>query len=133
MKMKILNANDPNFVEKFREAVGAEPGESIELAIPQFDRIDGQSVPLIPADLSALPKMTENELRLLGCQRWDENHWLYPGEWYDFIPEGHPMLCIDGSTVIFEKGKTDNDTRFGALAYGFLRIPEGSGKPDPKT
>ena len=131
--IKIINLNDPNAGEQLREAIGLEPGEKLEVYQPQFDRIDGQSVPPIPADLSALPKMTENELRLLGCQRWDENHWLYPGEWYDSIPEGHPMLCIDGSTVIFEKGKTDNDTRFGALAYGFLRIPEGSGGTDSQT
>lgn len=119
--MKVLNANDPNFAEQFREAVGAKPGEEIHIKTPQFERTDGHRVPDPPADLSLLPKMTENELRLLGCQKWDGDHWLYPGEWYDKIPEGHEMLCIDGTTEKFKKGETDDDTRMGALAFGFLR------------
>lgn len=127
----ILDANDPDFAEQFREAVGLELGESLEIITPQFTRTDG-IVPALPQinfiDLHKLPPAT---LRAIGCSAWDEPDangkqlWLLPGEWYDHIPEGMPLVCIDGKTEPFERGKTDDDTRFGCLAYG-ITIDVGS-------
>ncbi|MBZ9894194.1 hypothetical protein LB545_07535 [Mesorhizobium sp. BR1-1-6] len=123
----ILDMNDPQFAEKLRAAIGAEPGETIEVHTPQFERTDGLTVPKPLIDFTKLPSLFEETLKAIGCQKWDEPDndgnilWLYPAEWYDHIPEGHVMRCIDGNDYPFKRGETDDDMRFGALAYGFLR------------
>lgn len=123
----VLDMDDPQFAEKLRAAIGAEPGEPIEVRTPQFDRTDGLTVPKPIMDFARLPALFEETLKQIGCQKWDEPDkdgnvlWLYPAEWYDHIPEGHVMRCIDGHDYPFKHGETDDDMRFGALAYGFLR------------
>jgi len=78
-------------------------------------------------DFSALPLLDEVTLKAIGCQKWDDPNaeglvlWLYPGEWYNHIPEGLMMRCIDGTDSPMQHGVTDDDTRYGALAYGFMR------------
>jgi len=54
--------------------------------------------------------------------RADATHelWLFPAEWYDAIPNGFPLTCIDGTIEQFVRGKTDDDRRFGMLAYGLM-------------
>lgn len=122
----VLDANDHDFAEQLREAIGTEPGETIEIMTPQFTRTDGL-VPSLPqinfADLHKLPTET---LKAIGCCPWDEPNekgealWLFPGEWYDHIPEGMPLTCIDGTTAPFKRGETDDDIRFGCIAYGVV-------------
>lgn len=51
----------------------------------------------------------------------DMDIWLIPGEWYDYIPDGYLLTDICGRQEPFKRGKTDNDIRFGCLAYGILR------------
>lgn len=46
--------------------------------------------------------------------------WLLPAEWYDSIPNGFPVIDINGCLEQFERGKTDDDRRFGMLAYGVI-------------
>lgn len=46
---------------------------------------------------------------------------LIPGEWYNSIPEGFELIDICGHKELFKKGETDNDIRFGCLAYGIIR------------
>lgn len=122
----ILDAGDPDFAEQFREAVGLKPGEPLEIITPQFTRTDG-IVPALPQiNFSDLHKLPVETLKAIGCGAWDdpnakgEQLWLLPGEWYSHIPEGMPLVCIDGTTEPFENGKTDNDIRFGCLAYGII-------------
>ena len=122
----ILSMDDPNFAEQLREAIGAKPGEPIEFITPQFNRTDGLQVPKPLMDFAKLPMLAEETLRAIGCQKWDEPEngkvlWLYPAEWYDYIPDGTEVVDINGETKIFKRGETDNDRRFGALSYGFLR------------
>lgn len=47
--------------------------------------------------------------------------WLFPHEWYDIIPDGFIVTGLYGEQFQFEKGKTDNDRRFGCLGYGIMR------------
>lgn len=123
----MLNINDPDFAEKFREAIGAKPGEPIEFVTPQFDRTDGLTVPLPICDFDRLPELSVETLKAIGCQRWDEPDaegnvlWLYPAEWYPHIPDGTTITDINGQTEAFKRGETDDDMRFGALPYGFVR------------
>jgi hypothetical protein len=121
----VLDMKDPNFAKNFANAIGAKEGDTINLITPQFERQDGLTIKYIPKtieEFDALKSMPDDKLRELGLQLWDTNHWLYPAEWYDFIPDGYEMVCISGEVEKFEKGVTDDDMRFGALAYGFIGV-----------
>ncbi len=46
---------------------------------------------------------------------------LFPGEWYNVIPEGFIVTGLFGEQYPHKKDKAANDIRFGCLAYGFQR------------
>lgn len=119
----VLRMDDPDFAEKFTRAVGLKKGDILQITTPQFDRTDGLQVHLPDIDFTALPMMSEATLKAMGCQKWEESGilWLFPAEWYDYIPEGLIVHSINGKSYPFERGKTSSDRRFGALAYGFKR------------
>lgn len=50
-----------------------------------------------------------------------EKHFLFPGEWYDAIPNGFEVIDIFGQREKFIHGTIDNDCRHGNLPYGFVR------------
>lgn len=61
-----LNADDPDFVEQFRKALGLKPGEKIEIVTPQFERTDGRSITYFPRtveEYAALPQYREDTLK----------------------------------------------------------------------
>lgn len=123
----VLDMNSPTFAEDLRETLGIKPGESIQVMTPQFDRTGGLQVPMPLLDFAKLPALSEETLKAIGCQKWDEPDaagnvlWLFPAEWYEHIPEGTSIISISGERKVFKKGETDDDRRFGALAYGFKR------------
>ena len=125
--LTILDLNAPDFVERLKEAIGLKPGEKPEIMTPQFTRTDGLTVPVPIIDFTKLSTLSEETLKAIGCQKWDEPNaagdvlWLFPYEWYDHIPNGLEIVDINFEKETFEGGKTDNDTRFGALAFGFMR------------
>lgn len=122
----VLNADSPDFAEQFCEAIGVEPGGTIEIVTPQFKRTDGLVPPLPQVNFAELSNLPAETLKAIGCQKWDEpnadgeTHWLYPHEWYGIIPDGTPIVSISGEKELFQRGVTDDDMRFGALAYGFM-------------
>jgi len=100
--------------------------DKIRIITPQFERTDGLKVAVpIKEDFDNLDKFSEKYLKSLGLQVWNKDpekiHWLFPKEWYDHIPEGYKVVSIIGDIEKFQKGKTDDDIRFGALAYGFIQ------------
>ena len=125
--MEMLNINDPEFAKKFAAALGVDDLSECEFVTPQFHRTDGV-IPSAPPqsleewlELTTLPK---ERLRQKGLGIWDDEnglHWLYPGKWYNYIPEGLPVISINGDVEIFHKGETDDDIRFGCLAYVFIQ------------
>ena len=65
--------------------------------------------------------MSKEALVKIGMGQWGEHGlWLFPYQWYDHIPEGMELMCIDGTTEPFKKGVTDDDYRFGCLAFGIV-------------
>lgn len=93
----------------------------INLITPQFDREDDVDVMDAPAsrrDFEALRECDDDELAELGLRRWSEDLWLFPHEWYDHIPKGFEIETINDKLEAFDPGQTDNDKRFGVLAYG---------------
>jgi hypothetical protein len=123
----ILDMDSPTFAADFANAIGLQPGEKLEIVTPQFERTDDMQVPVLVDfnDWENLHKKDEATLRALGFGVWDETekgkHWLFPKEWYDIIPDGHPITDISGNQEEFKRGETDDDYRFGCLAFGFIQ------------
>lgn len=128
----VLRLDDPNFVEKFRDAIGLRPGEQLEIVTPQFERTDGKRItyiPKTPEEFAALRMLSRDQRKALGMGPWEKRVdgpelWLFPKEWYDSIPAGTEIVDINYEPEKFEPGKTDNDYRFGVLAFGFLFAAE---------
>lgn len=75
-------------------------------------------------DFSKLKELSAQELILLGLSRWQLNHgtvYLFPKSFYDQIPDGFEVTDIRGETKSFKHGETDDDTRFGYLAFGIFK------------
>ncbi len=126
--IKMLDINDPDFNEQFREALGLKDGDTLQIVTPQFTRTNGIVVTWVPKTVEEyefLKLLKPDNLIRIGCQRWSsddlETHWLYPSEWYHHIPDGFPITSICGETKPFVSGETSDDIRFGALAYGFIQ------------
>lgn len=117
-----------------RQAIGAGPDEVVLVKTPQFDRLPTDQVPAeAPAGWLAFLKLYEltgAQLRTLGLGNWDGGLFLLPHEWYTHIPRGFPLECIDGTIERFEPGITDDDKRFGCLAYGVRIGPPNDGEDD---
>lgn len=132
---------------KIRKAIGAGPDDNVEVTTPQFERPAGEPPPMAAptsvAGFDALRTMTDAQRLELGMRRWGrpEPHdlavplrkgskkadlsgspmlWLFPGEWYSKIPPGYEIVDISYYIEKFKRGKTDNDIRFGCLAFGVL-------------
>lgn len=119
----------------------------LRIRTPQFRREPGAPAPAAPPqDAQAwedLRKLDRKALRELGLRPWNdptaddsENAhdakdsplktyvlMLFPGEWYEHIPEGYKIVDIFGVREVFEAGTTDNDIRFGCLPFGILVAP----------
>jgi len=126
--MKVLNMSDKDFTDKLCKSLGVKSLEKVVFKTPQFERTDGKNIIYFPEtrdEYSKLVTLNDYILKDMGCQIWNrtENttHWLYPGEWFDFIPEGTIVTSISGATEIFVKNKFDDDIRFGALSFGFIQ------------
>ena len=123
---EILNINDPDFSEKFIKAIGLKPGETLQIVTPQFERTDGV-IPCLPNDCwEAVASLDAQSLREIGCLPWDEPDengkqlMVFPYQWYNFIPNGYEITDIFGNEETFEKGKTDDDRRYGCLSFGVM-------------
>ena len=50
-----------------------------------------------------------------------EKVWLFPVEWYEHIPEGYIVTDLLQKTEKFQKETHESDSKFGCLAYGFVK------------
>lgn len=95
----------------------------VRIYLPRFDRpATWPKVKPAPVPFERVREMTKAELLVLGCTWWDGRLMLFPVEWYDVIPVGFVVETINGAKKAFKPGKTDNDTRFGALAFGVPHV-----------
>lgn len=117
--------NDKGVCEVVSSPVFREPGYP-----------DPAGAPFDAEAWASLSAMAPAALRELGLRPWNDPAdpedddgrnfgggvlWLIPGEWYRHIPEGMALTCINGERTTFCTGETDNDIRFGCLAYGIVR------------
>ena len=125
----ILDTKDKDFADKLAKALGVNSLNEINFIFPEFERTDGRKInytPTTPEEYEALKQLDSESLRDIGCQIWDKENgvvtWLYPYEWYNFIPNGTKVVTINGKIESFERGIADDDKRFGALSFGFAQI-----------
>ncbi|GMV17984.1 MAG: hypothetical protein AMXMBFR56_62080 [Polyangiaceae bacterium] len=115
---------------ELREALGVGPDEPVTVFTPQFERLPTMSAPgAPPTDWEALRGMDKAALQGLGMGAWNDPSepedpfdgatlMVFPGEWYSSIPEGFEVTDINNQDEVFKPGVTDNDIRFGYLAFG---------------
>ena len=127
----MLDMASPTFADDLCDAIGVKPGDTVQIMTPQFDRTDGKAVPSPVADphfWRTLHEWSIEDLKGIGLQIWEKDEkgtlLLFPAEWYDYIPEGYTVTVINGKDEIFHKGVSDDDRRFGALAYGIFKKGE---------
>lgn len=140
-KKTLAMAHENPIAAAIRRAIGATDTECIGVVTPQFERGPGEPTPgPAPADFAAFESLRgcpETMLRSLGMGVWGRQEradgtefgpvlCLFPGEWYKHIPAGLEVVDINFQRDKFVPGETDNDIRFGCLAYGVLSA-EGSG------
>lgn len=80
--------------------------------------------------------LTKEEILEMGMRVWGPEEldgektgrtlWLFPVSYYEYIPAGFPIVCIDWSRKVFNPHITDNDTRFGMMAFGVLARPKAA-------
>jgi len=123
-EFNLLRGDEHPLSRMIREAIGANNWEEVRCITPQFERVDGKQIMYIPKtceEFDGLKKAPDDILVEIGMQKWDETLWLFPHEWYDAIPSGYLVTDINGGVEPFVHGKTDDDIRFGALAFGFVK------------
>ncbi len=125
MEDNLLAFGDTNpIAKKIRELLSVGDFEEVGVVLPQFERIDGKEITYVPttiAEYDALKNAPGNILKDIGLGQWDDKIWLYPVEWYDYIPEGYEVVFISGESEKFQKGVIDNDRRYGCSAFGLSK------------
>lgn len=95
--------------------------EEIELVPSDLNSSEARDAgppPMTPMEVDQLRGLDEDALRSLGMREWSDGLWLFPGEWYEHLPEGIVVKDIFDEYVRFERPQADSDTRFGCLSYG---------------
>jgi len=125
MSEELLAFGDTNpIAKKIRDFLGVGDFDEVGCVLSQLERIDGKTITYVPttvAEYDALKNAPENILEDIGLGQWDEKIWLYPVEWYDYIPEGYEIVDISGKTEKFQKDITYNEKRYGCLPFGLSR------------
>lgn len=125
MKTKIIvfkEGSPENVAQAIIEATGAKPGDVINIRTPQFTRPPSYPPPpSLPANddkWRQLSKMSIIEAKERGFVNWDGGLFLFPGEWFPFIPPWLVVESIFEETSQWSSEDRDDDIRYGCLAYG---------------
>lgn len=116
----------PSIGEQIRDAIGASPDDTIHVTVPQFERTPGTPDPeKAPQSLDewlALSSLSRDDLTRMGCRLWstETRLMLFPGEWFDSIPEGLMVETVNGGSFGFTREEHNRDIRFGMLAFGVI-------------
>lgn len=113
-----------------RERQGKKPLGKVTMPVFEMDEIaDVLSGDIVKAENMVEFDLTPKHESTTELLEEDEDILLFPAEWYNLIPNGFMVTGLYGESYPFEKGKTDNDRRFGCLAYGIRR--KFTPKPTP--
>lgn len=126
--MKIVSSLE-ELVEVLKKELDLKKGDTIRIATPQFKREydlqinwKPETVDEFNAVCNDLPTdiLGKMGVRLFGKTK-GRKLYLFPGEWFNLIPEGYSVIDIFGQEELFNKNTADDDIRYGCLSYGFLR------------
>ena len=130
---RLVPGNQNPIAAAIRKAIGACDTEPVLFHTPTFERPVSWPKPAAApygfAEFSNLFTMSKEQLKGLGLGCWDGGLFLFPKEWYEFIPNGFPVESISGDVKPFEHGKTNDDIRFGLLSFGVRICPATDGEP----
>lgn len=73
-------------------------------------------------DVFSRENLNRKRALAIGFKPWSEDmpKLLLMPLWYCvMLKEGQEVVCIDGSVEKYSRDTSDNDTRFGVVAYGF--------------
>ena len=75
-------------------------------------------------DFDKIGELDGDLLYDIGFKVWSEMEdgdlWVFPLWMFDYIPKGMKLVSIGGETIEFDPETTDNDNRFGCIAYGLV-------------
>jgi len=114
-------SSESKLADIIRNAIGAGDYDEVRVVVPQFKCPTGRKIYYFPKtkeEFEKLKRAPDDILFDIGLRRWDENLWLFPGEWYNCIPDGLEVETILGTKETFKRGVSDDDIRFGCLPYG---------------
>ena len=141
--MKVLKSYADLFFFMENE-LGIKKGDTVNIDSSPIDRNYKITIKYIPETKEELQAVIDTAppfiLKQMGIGIWksyqdckkhkeipprylgkDMVHYLYPKEWYNFLPEGINIIDISGKVEKFKRGFTDDDARYSCLAYGFVR------------
>lgn len=78
-------------------------------------------MPIINSDEKMTAKFGKEKNYPTEILKEDEDVILFPGEWFDIIPDGFECTGLYGEPNIFYKALADDDIRFGCIPYGIRR------------
>lgn len=114
--------------KKIRDMLGVGDYDKVKCLFSQCERVDGKVVTYIPStveEYDALKNAPDDILLDIGLRQWDEDIWLFPKEWYDYIPDRYEVVDIRGNTKKFKLHVCSDGIRLGCLPYGFIKTKEG--------
>jgi len=125
----VTETKDDRFVLELSQALLRQNVRVLNFVEPKSRRIDGRRVtykPRTEIEFNSLQDLSKDSLLKIGCKIWDDfggvRHWLYPFDWYDFIPQGLVVLFTDGHKELFEHGVTPRVKEIGVLPFGFIQV-----------
>jgi len=116
------NVIGENILHKDESKIVSIPTFSVNSPEDAADLIKGvMEGDIVKADGSMLMDLAPKEVIPMKLLDEDEDIILFPGEWYNIIPDGFKCTSLYGEITEFIKGKSDNDIRFGCIAFGIRR------------
>lgn len=79
--------------------------------------VSDDMIGFIRSDMN-IKEMTEEEYRLLGFAKWDDNgDWLIPVWLFLLLPNGTPLYCPTRGTHSKKSDDSDDHNRLGCVGY----------------
>lgn len=124
----LIEGTDEEVSHDITQALRRAGAGVVVLVEPEFPRFPGRIISYRPTariEFEALRYLSRITLLLIGCRLLDDyamrRIWLYPAEWYDFIPDHTPIRFANGEVGFFRRGNTPRQDNENFLSFGFVQ------------
>lgn len=123
----VVDLRDPDILRKLLVVLNECQNKDVKIIVKETFRFDGSNVANPKEiDWEALRSYPPVVLESLGLSEWECPHggnsvWLFPVEWYDYIPEGYVVFTIRFVKRSFSKSQLEKDHKLGVLWFGIIR------------